>query len=289
MSTQTVKRKPAAKSAPKAATKPVVETQEIVDAPANVVIDRSRPAIKRNIKDKSKADTYYFSNGGGVYLKLSNTRLNVYDEETGRVRELRYCANEPSIWRDEQSEAAVRSQVVFRQNVLSVPYTKPNLKEFLDAHPHNNANGGNIFKRADTEKKVQDTIDMDFLITDAIQMIKSRSIEELLPVALSLNINTDQENLAIKRELVLAAKRQPKQFIDLFDNPIVQTRVSVMQGFDFQILRYKGGAITWFDSGAVIVGVPVGQDEVDVLTRFCLTDKGAGVLTEIERQLSEIA
>ena len=75
----------------------------------------------------------------------------------------------------------------------------------------------------------------------------------------------------------------------MFDNPIVQTRVSVMQGFDFQIVRYKGGAITWFDSGAVIVGVPVGQDEVDVLTRFCLTDKGAGVLTEIERQLSEIA
>jgi hypothetical protein len=142
---------------------------------------------------------------------------------------------------------------------------------------------------ADTEAKVESTIDRDFLITDAIQMIKSRSIEELLPVALSLNINTNQENIAIKRALVNAAKTKPQEFIDLFDNPIVQTRVSVMQAFDFQILRYKGGAITWFDSGAVIVGVPVGQDEVDVLTRFCLTDKGSSVLTEIERQLSEIA
>lgn len=283
MSTETIQRKPAKKTAPKAAAKP------IVDAPPVQVADRSRPAIKRNVKDKSKESTFYFSNGGGVYLKLQNTRVNVYDEETGRVREMRYCANEPSIWRDEQSDAAVRSQVVFRQNVLSVPYTKPNLKEFLNNHPGNLKNGGAIFRMADSEQKVQETVDMDFLITDAIQMIKSRSIEELLPVAISLNINTDQENLSIKRELVQAAKRKPKEFIELFDNPIVQTRVSVMQGFDFQIVRYKGGAITWFDSGAVIVGVPVGQDEVDVLTRFCLTDKGAGVLTEIERQLSEIA
>ena len=286
MSTETIQRKPAKKSAPKAAAKPVVEEQ-VTEIPQAPVL--SRPKIQRNLKDKSKADTWYFSQGGGVYLKVSNSNVTIYDEEAGRVREIRYCANQPSIFVDEQSASATRSQVIFRQNALRVPYSKPNLKEFLDRHPQNAANGGSIFRIANTEQQTQDSVDLDFLITDAIQMIKSRSIEELLPVALSLNINTNQENLAIKRELVQAAKNKPQEFIELFDNPIVQTRVSVMQGFDFQIVRYKSGAITWFDSGAVIVGVPVGQDEVDVLTRFCLTDKGAGVLTEIERQLSEIA
>ena len=224
-----------------------------------------------------------------LYLKLQNSNINIYDEEQGKVRQIRYCAGEPSIYVDEQSPSATRTQVIFRNNGLAVPYTKPNLREFLEAHPHNRKNGGGLFSQSNIEEKIQETVDMDFLVTDAIQMIKSRSLEELLPVALSLNINTDQENLAIKRELVQAAKRKPQDFIDLFDNPIVQTRVSVMQGFDFQIVRYKGGAITWFDSGAVIVGVPVGQDEIDVLTRFCLTDKGASVLTEIERQLNDIA
>ena len=57
---------------------------------------------------------------------------------------------------------------------------------------------------------MQESVDMDFLVTDAIQMIKTRSITDLLPVAISLNINTDQDNLAIKRELVLAAKRKPQ-------------------------------------------------------------------------------
>ena len=130
---------------------------------------------------------------------------------------------------------------------------------------------------------------MEFLIHDAISLIKSSSMSELLPVALSLGINTDQENLAIKSALVREAKRKPAELVELFGNPVVQARVSIMQAFDFQILRYRGGAVTWYDSGAVIVGVPVGQDETDVLVRFCLTDKGASVLTEIERQLSEIA
>lgn len=288
MSTETIQRKPAKKTAPKAAPKPAIEEQVIVDAiPAAPKM--TRPDIKRNLKDKSKETKYYVSNGGGIYFKLANDSINIYDEVKATIRQIRYCASEPSIYVDEQSPSATRTQVIFRRNGLAVPYTKPNLKEFLDIHPENSKNGGSSFKSLDTEEKIQETVDMDFLVTDAIQMIKSRSLEELLPVALSLNINTDQENLAIKRELVQAAKRKPQDFIDLFDNPIVQTRVSVMQGFDFQIVRYKGGAITWFDSGAVIVGVPVGQDEIDVLTRFCLTDKGASVLTEIERQLNDIA
>ncbi len=238
MSTETIQRKPAKKTAPKAAPKPAIEEQVIVDAiPAAPKM--TRPDIKRNVKDKSKEDHFYYSNGGGIYLKLQNSNINIYDEEQGKVRQIRYCAGEPSIYVDEQSPSATRTQVIFRNNGLAVPYTKPNLREFLEAHPHNRKNGGGLFSQSNIEEKIQETVDMDFLVTDAIQMIKSRSLEELLPVALSLNINTDQENLAIKRELVQAAKRKPQDFIDLFDNPIVQTRVSVMQGFDFQIVRYK--------------------------------------------------
>ena len=286
MSTETIQRKPAKKSAPKAAAKPVVEEQvtEIPQAPA-----AKKPKIKRNLKDKSKETQFYSSIMGGIYFKLSNSNINIFDEESGKIRQIRYCAGEPSIYVDEQSPSATRSQVIFRNNGLAVPYTKPNLREFLAAHPENRANGGSSFHLLDTETKIQESVDMDFLVTDAIQMIKTRSLTDLLPVAIALNINTDQDNLAIKRELVLSAKRKPQEFIDLFDNPVVQTRVTVMQAFDFQIVRFKGGAVTWFDSGAIVVGVPVGQNEVDVLTRFCMTDKGATVLSEIERQLSEIA
>ena len=284
MSTETVQRKPARKTAPKAAPKAAVEAAEIPQAP-----EVKRPEFKRNLKDRSKEDVIYTMNSGGIITRIANSGVFIYDEETGKNREIRYCAGEASIFVDEQNERAVRTQVIFRNNTLNVPYTKPNLREFLDRHPGNRVNGGSSFRRFEPSKQQESTVELEFLIHDAISLIKSSSMSELLPVALSLGINTDQENLAIKSALVREAKRKPAEFVDLFGNPVVQARVSIMQAFDFQIIRYRGGAVTWYDSGAVIVGVPVGQDETDVLVRFCLTDKGASVLTEIERQLSEIA
>ena len=87
----------------------------------------------------------------------------------------------------------------------------------------------------------------------------------------------------------LYAKKNPKKFMDMFDNPMVHARTTIMQGFDFDIVSEKRGAIVWTDTGKMVLSVPVGQDPVDTLTRFCMTDKGSSVLSDIERQLTEIA
>jgi len=287
MSTETIQRKPAKKAAPKAAPKAAVEVDEVVETPK--APEKKRPEFKRNIKDKSKQDTVFVMTGGGIIARIANNGVFIYDEETGKNREIRYCAGEASIYVDEQNDRAVRTQVIFRNNTLNVPYTKPNLREFLMKHPQNRVNGGSLFSMWEPQKAQEQSVEQEFLVHDAISLIKSSSMNELLPVALTLGINTDQDNLAIKSALVRQAKAKPVEFVELFGNPVVQARVSIMQAFDFQIIKYQGGAVTWYDSGAVVVGVPVGQNEVDVMVRFCLTDKGATVLSEIERQLMEIA
>ena len=91
-----------------------------------------------------------------------------------------------------------------------------------------------------------------------------------------------------KRELLQEAKSNPNRFIKMFDNPQVQTRSTIMNAVDFQILRADGDGLKWYDSGKLIVSTPVGQETLDVATRFCLTEKGATVFEEIERQLSKI-
>jgi hypothetical protein len=47
--------------------------------------------------------------------------------------------------------------------------------------------------------------------------------------------------------------------------------------------------VHWFDSGQLIVSVPAGMDPVDVMTRFCMTEKGASVLSNLEEKLSKLA
>lgn len=248
-------------------------------------------AVKRTQRDESRLPKLYetLNRQGGVFLKIRANSVQVYDEETNTVRGIRYCPAEPSIYIDEQSPQAIRSHVYFTDKMLIVNYDKPNLIAYLDAHPDNAANGGSVFKLVNKEDDAEKVLEVEFQVNDAIAIIKARPIEELLPVAIAMNVDTNQKDLSIKRSLVQMAKRDPKQFLSMVDSPMVNARSTVVEGFDFQILDYRQGAVVWFDSGKMIASVPVGQDKVEVMTRFVMTDKGSLVLSEIERQLEAIA
>ena len=250
-----------------------------------------KPSVKRNIPDRNRLPKMYEMVGkrGGLFYKVRSNNLVIYDEETNTNRRIRYCPGEVSIYVDEQSDAAVKEHVVFRNKMLIVRPDQPNLITFLEKHPDNQANGGGSFRLVNKEIDIEKEVENEFLVTDAISMIKARPIDDLLPVALSLNINTNQNDLASKRALVMYAKKNPQKFMDMFDNPVVHARTMVMQGFDFQIITDKNGAVVWTDTGKIILSIPVGQDRIDTVTRFCMTDKGSSVLSEIERQLNEIA
>ena len=267
------------KDAPKAAPKA---------APISTVSSSSNK-VKRNLVDDSKKDKIYSINkGGGIWYKLKQNNITIFDEETGRVRQLRYSPNEMSVWADEQSENIIREQIVFINKNLLVQYTKPNLQKYLELHPDNVANGGKVFHLVDTEKKATVELDKEFMTLDAVGMVRDKSIDELLPVAMYLGVDTNQKNMEIKRELLREAKANPSRFIQMFDNPVVKVKSTVMSAVDFQILRADKDGLKWYDSNRLIVATPAGQDTIDIATRFCLSEKGAMVLEEIENQLSKI-
>jgi hypothetical protein len=120
-------------------------------------------------------------------------------------------------------------------------------------------------------------------------MVREKPISDLLPVALYLGIDINQDNMGIKRELVREAKSNPDKFMKMFDNPSVKTRSAIIQATDFQILDSRADGMYWYDTGRLIVSTPAGMDSVDVMTRFCLTEKGAPVYEQIVSQLTSIA
>ena len=219
-------------------------------------------------------------------LMLLQKSITVYDEETDSVREIRYCANENSIFKDEQNPSSVKSPIVFRMGKLFVPKEQPNLAKFLDVHPHNEANGGNMFRLVDNVKKAELDIENEFLINDAISMIRSKSVDDLLAVALSYGMDVDRPISEIKHDLLIKAKSSPETFIQSFDNPVVVMKAKIKQAVSYQIISAKPDAVRWFDTGGHIISVPVGQDPVDVFVRYCMTEAAAPVVAEIERQLA---
>lgn len=241
-------------------------------------------------KDPSKEPKLFtIKSGGGIYYKLRASNVMHFDEEKNELRELRYCAKEPSVFADEQSNRAQRSHVIFREKNLLVMPNQPNLLMYLELHPDNVANGGTVFSMVNEEVDHEKVVENEFLIHDAISLIKARPIDELMPLAMSLKIDINQSPLAVKKDLLNYAKKEPKKFLDMSNSPLVEARSSVQQAFDFQIIKDNGGAIVWVDTNKMVVAIPAGMDKIEVMTRFVMTDAGASALAEIERQLAEIA
>lgn len=262
-------------------------------AKANALPATPKPETKkRTIKRKEKSINhaeYEVLRGGGVVFMLPQKGVTVYDSEKDTVRELRYCPNEPSVWRDEQSDNAVKESVVFEQGRLFVPKNKPNLRVFMDKHPGNKVNGGNIFKQIDKRRDAEDQLQKEFKLTEAVSLVRDTDINDLLPIAIYFKVGVDSPVSEIRYNLLQIAKKKPQDFIDAFDSPQVQTRASIQQASDYQIINLKKDGAFWFDSNSLIVSVPAGQDPMDVMVRYCLTEKGAPVLSDIEERLDKLA
>jgi hypothetical protein len=252
---------------------------------------QSTRVVKRNKFEEeeiSKVKIYVIESGGGIVYRIPQSEFSVFDEEKGFNRAIRYCPNERSIFVDEQQKDALREQVVFYEGQLIVGPERKNLQDYLDRHPMNLANGGGTFRVLENDKKSAKEVEDEFTKLDAVILVRDKSIDELLPVAMSLGINTNQKNIEIKRELLQEAKANPIRFMELFDSPAVKARAIVMQCVDFQIINPKPDGMYWYDSNRLIIASPAGQDTVEVMTRFCLTDKGSIVFNELQEQLDRM-
>lgn len=255
-------------------------------APAKQV--RKSAPIKRKV-EVPVTRVYQTVEGGGVVHMIQSKGVTIFDKETGNVREMRYCPNEPSIWRDEQSDNAKKQAVVFRNGSLVVPKEKPNLMAYLDLHPANQANGGNAFKLVDNKKDAEQNLAREFSVSEAIIAVRDKSIDELLPVAIYFGMDINRETSELRFDLLQKAKRDPEEFLSAFDSPIVKVRATVSQASSYQIIALKEDGAYWFDSNKMIVANPAGHDADDTLSRFLMTEKGATTLASLEERLERLA
>ena len=119
---------------------------------------------------------------GGVMFRLRSAGIQYSDPGTRSIRELRYCPMESSVFADEQSDLALVGHVWFENKVLSVRPDQYNLIDFLDRHPGNKANGGKLFELVNNAKSAEDTVADEFLVHDAISMIKSNTIYSAISI-----------------------------------------------------------------------------------------------------------
>ena len=254
-------------------------------APIQTPEPTPKPARHRVRREEKVSQTREYSlskKSGATFLMQQKNVMTMID---GGMREIRYCPNEPSIYRDEQNKASIRKAIIFTDGRIFVNADQPNLSTYLDAHPDNKQNGGNRFFLVDERKNSVEKLDKEFLEHDAIGLIRNKDLDELLSVALGLGFSVDRPVAEIKHDLMVFAKRSPKKFIEAFDNPIIEMKSMVKQAINYQVIRVDKKGAYWHDTNKLIVSVPEGKDSTDVLVRYCMTESAVPLVAEIERQI----
>ena len=249
---------------------------------------KQAPTFKRTVQESTSKVYEALKNKGPAFMIMSR-KISIYDKETDSIRTARYCPNENSIWMEEQSENSRTEPIIFRDGYLTVRAEQPNLRHFLDLHPSNVSNGGSQFKAIDTKSDAEAVVKKEFEVFDAISMIKNSDTNDLLSVALYFKVNIDRQMSEIKHDLLMIAKKKPAAFVQAFDDPIVKCKATIKQALDYQVIKNSRDSVRWYDSNGIIVSVPHGQDSIDIMSRFCLTEKGASVIASIQDELDKLA
>ncbi len=210
-----------------------------------------------------------------------------YDEEKNQNRPLRYARNQKSPFEDEQDGNAILEPIVFTDGFLSVPKTNPVLQEFLHYHPMNGLSFVLVDSEKDAEKELQEmTVEVDALI-EARQL----TVEQLETVY-RVVFGKDPSRYAtaeIRRDIIVMAKRDPRGFMNVINDPMLKYNARVQMFFDAKLLTLRNNdKEVWFNTASnkrKLLAVPFSVDPIEAVAVYLKSDEGLDALKFLESQL----
>ena len=209
------------------------------------------------------------------------------DPETGINRELRYARNQATPFVDEQDGNAIIEPVVFEDGFLRVSKNNQVLQKFLDVHPHN----GVKFKELDKSKDAQEIVENINIELDAMIEARSLSIQQLETLTRVLfskdpsRISTDE----MKRDILVYAKREPREFMSLVNDPVLKLQATVHKLFEEGFIKYRNkNKEVWFNTKTNktrMCTIPYGEDPIYIVSSYFQTDDGVESLKILKQLL----
>jgi hypothetical protein len=210
-----------------------------------------------------------------------------FDEEQNINRPLRYAVNQKSPFEDEQDGNAIVEPIIFEDGMLRVQKNNPVLQQFLHYHPMN----GSVFSEVNYEKDAQQEVDSLNEEVEALIEARSLSIEQLENVARVL-FGKDPSVVStaeLKRDILIYAKREPKGFLSIINDPMLRLEANVHKYFDGKVLNFRNGnKEVWFNTPSnkkKMMNIPYGADPYTEVALFLQTDEGIDALKLLDNSL----
>lgn len=212
-----------------------------------------------------------------------------YDEKNNINRALRYAKNQKSPFEDEQDGNAILEPVIFEDGFLRVPKQNPALQSFLHYHPMNNI----VFCEVDKEKDANAEIkDLDIEV-DALIEARQLSIEQI-EMLTRVMFGKDPSVIStaeLKRDILVFAKTEPKEFLNILNDPELKFQAKVRLFFENKLLALRNNdKEIWFNTPTnkkKMLSVPFGEDPYVSAALFLKSDEGLDSLNMLETILGE--
>jgi hypothetical protein len=211
-----------------------------------------------------------------------------FDEENNVNRPLRYAINQKSPFEDEQDGNAIVEPIIFENGFLRVPKNNPVLQQFLYYHPLN----GRTVIEVDYEKDASKEVDNLSAEVDALVEARQLSLEQLETVSRVL-FGKDPSRYTtaeLKRDVLIYAKKDPKGFMNMINDPMLKLQSNVHVFFENKLLTFRNGRKeVWFNTNSnkkKMLTVPYGEDPYFSVSNFLKTDEGIDALKMLENSLS---
>lgn len=210
-----------------------------------------------------------------------------YDEKNNVNRSLRYCTNQKSPFEDEQDGNAIIEAIIFEDGFLRVPKNNPVLQQFLHYHPLN----GTIFTEVDKEKDAASEVhDLDLEI-EALVEARALTLEQLETLT-RVMFGKDPSTVStaeLKRDILVFAKRDPKEFLNILNDPELKFQAKIRLFFESKLLVMRNGEKeVWFNTATnkkKMLSVPFGEDPYEMAAHFLQSDEGIDSLKMLEASL----
>ena len=207
-----------------------------------------------------------------------------FDDVAGTNRALRYARNQGSPFEDEQDGNAILEPVIFEDGFLNVPKNNQVLQQFLHYHPLN----GKKFIEVNEAKDAAEIVEILNLEVDALIEARQLSIEMIENVSRVL-FGKDSSKVStaeLKRDILIFAKREPQEFLNILGDPMLKLQGNVALFFDKKLITFrKNKKEVWFNTPSNksrMLVVPYGEDPMFIVASYLTSDEGLDSLKLLE-------
>jgi len=211
-----------------------------------------------------------------------------YDEKNNTNRALRYAVNQKTPFEDEQDGNSIIEPIVFEDGFLTVPKNNPVLQEFLHYHPLN----GTVFSEVDREKDATQEVSELNIEVDALIEARQLTIDQI-EMLTRVMFGKDPSTVStseLKRDILVFAKSEPREFLNILNDPELKFQAKVRLFFENKLLTLKNNSKeVWFNTATnkkKMLSVPFNEEPYDAVARFLQSDEGIDSLKMLEALLS---